>query len=79
VLVTDAVADRRRSLGGSSTLAWGRARPSERSRVKAWIKNRATVMRMEALLPLGWQAALPTGHSERPNSGATESVGGQPQ
>jgi hypothetical protein len=59
--------------------AWGRARPSERSRVKAWIKNRATVMRMERLLPSSWQAALPTGHIDRPDGGASESVGGQPQ
>ncbi len=59
--------------------AWGRAKPSERAGVRTWIKLRARLLRLESLLPKAWQAPLPAGHSERPDSGATESVGGQQQ
>ncbi len=57
--------------------AFGRAPASEASLVKAWIKLRARVMGAEELLPAGWKSALPKGHSERPDSGVSESVGGQ--
>jgi HK97 family phage prohead protease len=53
--------------------AWGRVRPTERAGVRTWIKIRARLMRLENELPKSWQAPLPPGHSERPDSGATES------
>jgi HK97 family phage prohead protease len=69
------IADRRDLL--NAIREWGRAKPSERAGVRTWIRLRARVMRMENLLPKSWQMPLPPGHGERPDSGATESVGGQ--
>ena len=75
------VADRRDLL--NAIKAFGRARPSEASALKAWLKTRARVMRLESLLPASWQskAGLKTagGESESPYTGATSSVGGQQQ
>ena len=75
------VADRRDLL--NAIKAFGRARPSEASALKAWLKMRARVMQLESLLPASWQskAGLKTasGGSESPYTGTTESVGGQSQ
>ena len=71
------VADRRDLL--NAIKAFGRVRPSEASALKAWLKTRARVMRLESLLPASWQskAPAPVGPNESPYTGATETVGGQ--
>lgn len=48
------VADRRDLL--NAVKAWGRAKPSEASAVKAFLKLRAHVMGLERLLPEGWRS-----------------------
>ena len=68
--------------------AWGRATPSEKSDVKAWIKLRARILGFESLLPAGWQSKAK--HKPGPNEPggregpgmaptASGSVGGQEQ
>ena len=53
------VADRRDLL--NAIQAFGRAKPSEASALKAWLKTRARVMQLESLLPESWQSkARPT-------------------
>ena len=73
------IADRRDLL--NAIQAWGRARASERASVKAFIKMRARVMRLESLPPESWQskAGLKTagGESESPYTGETVTTGGQ--
>jgi hypothetical protein len=73
------VADRRDLL--NAIKAFGRAKPSEASALKAWLKTRARVMRLESLLPVSWQskAPAPVGPNESPYTGTTETSGGQQQ
>lgn len=60
--------------------AYGRAKPSERVGVRAWIVRRARELRAEHRLPAGWGVIVQKLHpSEQPDSGATESVTGQQQ
>jgi hypothetical protein len=51
------IVDRRDLL--NAIKAWGRARPSERLAVKAFIKKRAVLLRLEELLPSSWQLKVP--------------------
>jgi hypothetical protein len=61
------VSDRRDLL--NAIKAWGRARPSERASVKAFIKARAAVMALEDLLPAAWAKSVPKG-KQRSRAGA---------
>jgi hypothetical protein len=61
--------------------AYGRAKPSERAGVRAWIVKRARELGVDnQRLPKGWgEIALKPGPNERPFSGESSSVGGQQQ
>jgi hypothetical protein len=43
--------------------AWGRAAPSEAAAVKAYIKRRAVLLKLDALLPASWLPPAPVGAS----------------
>ncbi len=65
----------------NAVAAYGRARPSERAGVRTWIVERARALRVDShRLPQSWgQVVQKPGPSEPPTSGATSSMGGQPQ